>query len=71
MKIGEKLRPVFKSFVRDYFMPYGERCVPFECLNNALKTLLGDEITPHEIAVIARRFGVRRTKKYYDKETLK
>lgn len=71
MKIGEKLRPVFKSFVRDYFMPFGETCVPLDCLTNALKNLLGDEITPHEINVIARRFAVRRTKKQYDKETLK
>lgn len=64
-KIREKVRPIYKDFICKYLRP----CIdntgrPQECKNllsyyqleSALKELLGDDITKHEIIVVARHY---------------
>lgn len=64
-KIREKLRPIYKDFICKFLKPCidnGER--PQECKNilsfyqleAALKELLRDDITKHEIITVARHF---------------
>lgn len=64
-KIRDKIRPVYKDFICKYLRP----CIdntgrPNECQNilsyyqleHALKELLGDDITKHEIITVARHY---------------
>lgn len=63
-KIREKLRPIYKDFATKYLKPFNgsdqpkelENLLSFQQLKRAMKELLGDNITEHEIITVARRY---------------
>ncbi|KAL0281144.1 UNVERIFIED_CONTAM: hypothetical protein PYX00_002220 [Menopon gallinae] len=74
-KIREKLKPVYKDFAAKHFKPYmntsdTEAVITFQKLKIALKELMGDNITEHEIITVARRFRALGPMKRHGREVI-
>ncbi|XP_063223846.1 EF-hand domain-containing family member C2-like isoform X2 [Bacillus rossius redtenbacheri] len=72
-KLKEALRPIYKEFVSSYLHSETATCgtIPFTTFKEALKKIMCDQITDHEILTVGRRYRVETPREQHPRDELR